>query len=62
MDYFIYYLEGEHPDIAIVEADSVETVIQQLKKFYRNVSPDLVKKIDCHRDGYADGIMIISEY
>lgn len=62
MPYYIYYLKGAKPDIAIVESNSKEQAIEQLKLYYSNVPFDSVTQIDCHRPGYVDGIMIISEY
>ncbi len=62
MDYYIYYLSGKKPDIAVVEACSKECAVNQLRKYYNNVLEENVTKIDCHRSGYVDGIMIIGEY
>ena len=62
MNYYLYYYPDLEPDIAIVESKSKEEAIVQLQRFFRNVSADNVIKIDCHREGYVDGIMIISKY
>ena len=62
MDYYIYYRKDPEPDVAVVEAPSLEEAIEQLKKYFSPVAEDEVMKIDCHRDGYADGIMIVSSY
>ena len=62
MDYYIYYHKDPEPDVAVVEAPSLEEAIEQLKKYFSPVAEDEVMKIDCHRDGYADGSMIVSSY
>ncbi len=62
MDYYVYYYPGAEPDLAIVESDSKEDAIRRFRAFFRQVSAENVVKIDCHREGYVDGIMILSEY
>ena len=62
MDYYIYYFSGKKPDIAVVEAYSKEDAIKKLRQYYNCVSEENVTKIDCHREGYVQGIMIIGEY
>ena len=62
MNYYLYFYFGVEPDIAVVEGKSKDEAIVQLKKFYNNVSANNVIKIDCHRKGYVDGIMIIKSY
>ncbi len=62
MNYYLYYYPDLEPDIAVVESRSKEEAIRQLKKFFHNVSEENVIMIDCHRKGYVDGLMIISDY
>ena len=62
MNYYLYYYPDLEPDIAVVESNSKDDAIIQLQRFFSNVSPNNIIKIDCHREGYVDGIMIISKY
>ena len=62
MNYYIYYFPNAEPDIAIVESSTKKNAIALLKQFYRHVSSKNVTKIDCHREGYPEGIMIIGKY
>ncbi len=62
MNYYLYYYPDLESDVAVVECESIEEAIIQLQRFFCNVSADNIIKIDCHRKGYVDGIMIISKY
>lgn len=62
MNYYVYYYPDSEPDVAVVEGKSKEDAIKQLQRFFCHVSAEHVFKIDCHRKGYVDGIMIISHY
>ena len=62
MNYQLYYYPSLEPDIAVVESRSKEDATAQLEKFFVNVSDKNVFLINCHRKGYVDGIMIISNY
>lgn len=66
MNYYVYYCKhkngGEHDDVAICEAASVDDAVVKFREFYNVVSEEDVRKIDLHRDGYVPGIMIVSDY
>lgn len=66
MDKYIFYSKGTNhnnaDDVAITEASSLEEAIDNFKKYYSNASYDNVQIIDCHREGYATNMMIVSEY
>lgn len=62
MNYYIYYRPNAEPDIAIVESSTKKEAIERLKQFYHHVSSNHVTKVDCHREGYPEGIMIIGKY
>lgn len=64
--YYIYYSEGTNhdnrDDVAVTEANSLSESISIFKGYYTNVSEENVKKIDLYREGYVQGIHIISNY
>ena len=62
MSYYIYYYPRAEPDIAIVESDTKKEAVALLKQYYRRVSTKNVLKVDCRREGYPEGIMIIGKY
>lgn len=66
MNKYIYYSVGTNhngtDDVAITEANSLQEAVQNFKKYYSNASDTNVQFIDCHREGYIDNMMIISDY
>lgn len=66
MDKYIYYSKGTNhdnaDDVAITEAKSLQEAIQNFQKYYTNASEENVRIINCHREGYADNMMIVSDY
>lgn len=66
MDKYIYYSKGTNhdnaDDVAITEAKSLQEAIQNFQKYYTNVSEENVQIVNCHREGYAENMMIVSDY
>lgn len=66
MDKYIYYSKGTNhdgaDDVAITEANSPQEAIQNFQKYYANASEENVQIINCHREGYSDNMMIVSDY
>lgn len=66
MDKYIYYSKGTNhdnaDDVAITEVNSLQEAIQNFQKYYTNASEENVQIINCHREGYADNMMIVSDY
>ena len=63
---YIYYSKGTNhngtDDVAITEAKSLDTAIENFKKYYSNASKDNVQLINCHKKDYVDNMMIVSNY
>lgn len=63
---YIFYSKGTNhdgtDDVAITEATSLDEAIICFRKAYSNASEENVQLIDCNRDGFAKGIMIVSSY
>ena len=66
MNKYIYYSKGTNhdnaDDVAITEANSLNEATENFKKYYANVSKENVRIIDCHRKGYVENMMIVSDY
>ncbi len=64
--YYVYHSIGtshdDSDDVAIVEAENIESAIEQLKKYYVDVNENNVQKIDLYRKGFVQGIHIVSDY
>lgn len=66
MDKYIFYSKGTNhdnaDDVAITEANSLNEAVENFKKYYANSSKENVRIIDCHRKGYVENMMIVSDY
>lgn len=66
MDKYIFYSKGTNhgnaDDVAITEANSLSEAVWNFQKYYSNASENNVHLIDCHREGYTENMMIISDY
>lgn len=66
MDKYIFYSKGTNhdgaDDVAITEASSLEEAVNNFKKYYSNASENNVQIINCHREGYVENMMIVSNY
>lgn len=66
MKNYVYYSEGTNDngqdDVALTEAASHAEAIAIFKKYYNNVEASMVKEVDYYREGYVQGIMIVSKY
>lgn len=64
--YYIYYSEGTNhdnrDDVAVTEAIDLPKAVEIFKGYYTNASNENVKKVDLYREGYVQGIQIISNY
>lgn len=66
MNKYIFYSQGTNhdgaDDVAITEANSLEEAVKNFQIYYSNASEKNVQLIDCHREGYAKNMMIVSTY
>ena len=65
--YYIFYSKKSNPhenadDVAITEAKNISEALNIFSRYFKNANENCIQKLDLHREGYVQGIQIVSEY